>query len=242
MKAGTATGKPRWRRAAAAGAAAVLAGAGAWTALRPRMLGWGATKDEQERPLPGDWLIPDPLYASTRAITIEAPAAAVWPWLVQIGHDRGGFYSYDALENMMGLEVHSAAVIRPEWQDLTPGEDFITLDPDGSMKLTVAILDRDSAFVLRSGSPEDGPQPPGDMIKGEMAWTWGFYLDAIAPERTRLLIRSRAAWTDTCAARAMRYIMLEPVHFLMEERMLRGIRDRALRILPPPHARAGTPA
>ena len=79
---------------------------------------WGATGDEASRPLPGDDLIPAPLYATTHAITVQAPAEAVFPWLVQIGQNRGGFYTYDVLENLFRLDIHSADRIHPEWQDL----------------------------------------------------------------------------------------------------------------------------
>jgi hypothetical protein len=198
-----------------------------WAALRPRTLAWGATCDEVVAPLPGDDLVANPLYVTTRAITVRAPAAAVWPWLVQIGQNRGGFYTYDALENLMGLDIHSAAAIRPEWQDLRAGEDYVTLDPDESMKMTIAVLEPQRAFVIRSGAPGEPPQGPGSFFRGELAFSWGFYLTPLDEHTTRLVIRCRAAWADTLTTRLAKPVLLEPVHFLMEERMLRGIRDRA---------------
>ncbi|MEI6450507.1 MAG: hypothetical protein WCP98_11255 [Actinomycetes bacterium] len=209
------------------GAGAAAAGVGAWTALRPRTLAWGATCDEVVRPLPGDDLVANPLYVTTRAITVRAPAAAVWPWLVQLGQNRGGFYTYDVLENLMGLDIHSAAAIRPEWQDLHVGEDYVTLDPDESMKMTIAVLEAERAFVILSGAPGEPPQAPGSFFKGELAFCWAFVLDPVNEHTTRLIIRCRAAWADTLAARLARPLLLEPVHFLMEERMMRGIRERA---------------
>ena len=149
------------RKTMLAGAGAAAAGAGVWAALRPRTLAWGATSDEVVRRLPGDDLVANPLYVTTRAITIDAPTAAVWPWLVQLGQNRGGFYTYDALENLMGLDIHSAAAIRPEWQDLHAGEDYVTLDPDGHMTMTIALLEPERAFVIRSGTPGEPPQGPG---------------------------------------------------------------------------------
>ncbi len=217
------------RKMMLAGAAVAAAGAGAWAAVRPRLLAWGATCDEVVRPLRGDDLVANPLYVTTHAITVRAPAAAVWPWLVQLGQNRGGFYTYDVLENLMGLDIHSADAIRPEWQDLRVGEDFVTLDPDGSMKMTVAVLKPERAFVIRSGAPGKPPQEPGSFFRGELAWSWGFYLEPLGEDATRLIIRSRAAWADTLVARLTKPLLLEPVHFLMEERMLRGIRDRAER-------------
>jgi hypothetical protein len=208
-------------------AGATAAGAVVWAALRPRALAWGATCDEVVRLLPGDDLVANPLYVTTRAITVKAPAGAVWPWLVQLGQNRGGFYTYDVLENLLGLDIHSADSICPEWQDLHAGEDYVTLDPDEYMKMTIAVLEPGRAFVLRSGAPGEPPQAPGSFFKGELAWSWGFYLEPLDEGTTRLIIRSRAAWADTLAARLAKPLVLEPVHFLMEERMLRGIRERA---------------
>jgi hypothetical protein len=190
---------------------------------------WGATWDEVVAPLPGDELIDNPLYVTTRAITIAAPAAAVWPWLLQLGQNRGGFYSYDLLENLAGLDIHSADEVRPEWQDLHAGEDFITLDPDGVMKMTIVTLDPGRALVLRSGAPGEPPQGPGDFFKGEIEWTWAFVLQEPSAASTRLQVRSRAAWADTASARTARGVVLGPAHLLMERGMLRGIRTRAER-------------
>jgi hypothetical protein len=217
------------RKMVLVGAVAAAAGVGVRAALRARTLAWGATCDEVVRPLPGDNLVANPLYATTRAITVSAPAAAVWPWLVQLGQNRGGFYTYDVLENLMGLDIHSADSIRPQWQDLRAGEDYVTLDPDGHMRMTIAVLEPERAFVIRSGAPGEPPQAPGSFFKGELAWSWGFYLEPLDEGATRLIVRSRAAWADTLAARLAKPVVLEPVHFLMEERMLRGIRERAER-------------
>jgi len=208
-------------------AGTAAAGVGAWAALRPRTLTWGATCDEVVRPLPGDDLVANPLYVTTRAITVRAPAAAVWPWLVQLGQNRGGFYTYDVLENLMGLDVHSVDAICPEWQDLHAGEDYVTLDPDEHMKMTIAVLEPDRAFVILSGAPGEPPQAPGSFFKGEIELSWAFVLDPVDEHTTRLVIRCRGAWADTLAARLAKPALLEPVHFLMEERMLRGIRERA---------------
>ncbi len=103
---------------------------------------------------------------TTRAITVQAPAAAVWPWLVQLGQNRGGFYSYDALENLIGLNIHSAHEIKPEWQDLRVGEDYVTLDPQEQMKMTIVIMDPPRAFVIRAGSPRRGTSASGRRVQG----------------------------------------------------------------------------
>ncbi len=138
-----------------AGALLGAAAAGLWAALLPRVLKWGATDDEVVRPLPGDQLVDNPMYVTTRAITVAAPAAAVWPWLVQLGQNRGGFYSYDFFENVFRLDIHNADRVHDEWQGLRVGEDFVTLDPDGAMKLTIAVMGLSapsSSWPARPGS------------------------------------------------------------------------------------------
>jgi hypothetical protein len=201
--------------------------------ILPRLRRWGATAHEASCALPGDDLIPRPLYVTTHAITVQAPAQAVFPWLVQIGQNRGGFYTYDTLENLAGLKVRSADRVHPDWQDLIAGEDYLTLDPDETMKMTIAVLEPPRAFVVRSGAPGEPPQEAGSLFRGEMAWTWGFYLEPAGASACRLVIRSRAAWRETVPAAFARAFLLEPAHFIMERGMLRGIRSRAERAARP---------
>jgi hypothetical protein len=212
-----------------AAAAASGIAAAAWSQARPRIMDWGASWDEVVQPLPGDELVDNPVYVTTRAIDVQAPAAAVWPWLLQLGQNRGGFYSYDRLENLVGLDIHSADEIHAEWQDPRQGLDFVTLDPDQTMKMVFAEVRPGRAVVLRSGAPGEPPQEPGDFFKGEIEWTWAFVLQPLGAAGTRLLVRSRAAWADTASARAARGVVLGPAHLIMERGMLRGIRDRAER-------------
>src|ERR1051326_7204279 len=127
----------------------VLAGIGglAYTvAVRPWLSQWGAPAEEASTPLPGDDRVPGPAYATTRAITVRAPAEAVWPWLVQLGQGRGGFYTYDRLEQMVGAGIRSANHIVPELQQLAVG-DTVPLSPVGGPK--VALLD--AGRVLNTG-------------------------------------------------------------------------------------------
>jgi hypothetical protein len=195
----------------------------------PRLRRWGATAGEISLSLPGDDLVGEASYITTHAITVHAPASDVWPWLVQIGQNRGGFYTYDVLENAAGLKVRSADRVHAEWQSLRAGEDYLTLDPDETMKMTIAVLEPPGAFVVRSGAPGEPPQEAGDFFRGELAWSWGFYLRPIDAAATRLIVRSRAAWRPSATATFARAVVLEPAHFVMEEGMLRGIRDRAER-------------
>lgn len=208
----------------AMGAAAV---GGAWVALRPRTLRWGASGDEATRVLPGDDLVADAQYVTTRAITINAPAEAVFPWLVQLGQNRGGFYTYDALENLFRLDIHSADRIHPEWQELQPGVDYVSLDPQQTMKMTVVQLDKPQTMVIRTGAPGEPPQGPGDFFKGEIAGTWAFIVRPLDPTTSRLIVRLRVAWRPTVAARLAAAALLEPAHFIMERGMMLGIKKRA---------------
>ena len=115
----------RSRVAGAVGAGALVVGVAvaAYPALlRTRCLTWGATSDEINRQMPGDDLVPDPDLVATRAVTIAAPPHAIWPWLVQMGSGRGGVYTYDWIENLFGLGMHSASEILPQFQDLDVGD------------------------------------------------------------------------------------------------------------------------
>jgi hypothetical protein len=195
---------------AAAGATAALYG----LAICPWQRRWGTTRAEARRPLPGDALVPRPDYETTRAITIEAPPEAVWPWLVQLGQGRGGFYSYDWLENAFGLNIHSSDHIEPNWQTIEPG-DAVRMAPadrfDGAGRMDVALVEAERALVLRS--PADAPP--------DQAASWAFVLAPVDDTATRLLVRLRLR-----APLAMR-LMLDPAHFIMERKMLYGIKHRA---------------
>ena len=207
-----------------------LASAAAFYVLlgRARQLRWGATGREAGEPLPGDDLIADPDLTATRAITIRAPASQVWPWIVQLGQGRGGFYSYDFVENLIGCSIHSAHRVVPEWQDLKPG-DQVRLAPQAG--LTVAHLEAARSLVLRGGVPMGKAAPPYDF-------TWAFVLNDEPDGATRLLVRERYAYTRPWAR-----LLVEPaaaVSFMMSQKMLRGIRDRAE--TPPPQHRNPAPS
>lgn len=181
-------------------------------------LRWGATVQESGESLPGDDLISDPDLVATRAITIGAAAGQVWPWIAQLGQGRGGFYSYDFLENLAGCDIHSADQIVPGWQDVEVG-DQIRLAPQ--VVLAVAGLERGRSLVLRGGVPMGNTPPPYDF-------TWAFVLREDLPGTTRLLVRERYAYTRPWAR-----LLVEPaeaVSFVMSQKMLRGIRDRAERM------------
>lgn len=177
--------------------------------------------------LPGDSLIPAPRYQTMRTIEIAAAPDAVWSWLVQIGQGRGGFYSYDLLENLLGLGIHSANEIRPELQRLAVG-DVISLDPKEQMPMTVVELEPAQRLVLRSGPP-GRPVAAGAYFRGGLAASWAFVLEPLAAERTRLAVRLRSDWQPSIPAAVFQALLLRPAHAVMERGMLRGIRARTER-------------
>ena len=210
--------------------------------LRRRQLTWGATPAEAEAPLPGDGFVPAADLIATRAITVAAPAERVWPWIAQLGQGRGGFYSYDRLENLVGCRIHSARTVVPEWQDIRVG-DAVHLHPE--VALEVAEVEPGRALVLRGAVPVAGAAATNARAAGGHStdgrrkdtevdaaaevpydFSWAFVLaDAEEDGSTRLLVRERYGYLRPGAA-----MLVEPVavvSFLMTQRMLRGIRDRA---------------
>lgn len=175
---------------------------------------WGATDEELDRVLPGDHIITRAGRVSTRALTINAPVSAVWPWIVQMGQERGGLYSYEALENLIGCDIHNADRIVPEWQNPQPG-DRVSLGPEGYPFFTIAEVDPEHAFVLRAG---DGSFPSS---------SWVFVVEPIDETTTRLIVRMRSTASETRSEVFWNDCITPPLHFLMEREMLYGIARRA---------------
>lgn len=174
-------------------------------AVRPWTRSWGATPDEVDGEMPGDDLVPVAGVTMTRAVTIDAPIDRVWPWLAQIGQDRAGFYSYTWLENLAGCHMRNADRIHPEWQERAVG-DGVPLHPLNAPKL--ARFERNHSYAFEGG--------------------WYFSLRPIDAGRTRLLARTRVPRGFPSLAYA---IFVEGPHFVMERKMLLGIKDRAERSL-----------
>ena len=149
------------RRRSIVGVTAVVGAGAAYLLLaRPRHLRWGATDEESSAPLPGDELIASPDLTATRAITVRAAVEEVWPWIAQLGQGRGGFYSYDILENLVGCGIHSADRILPEWQTIQVGDE-VKLHPEVPLEVAVVLPGR--ALVLRGGVPMGNTPPPYDL-------------------------------------------------------------------------------
>ncbi len=176
---------------------------------RQRVLNWGARADEARAALPGDELLLDADGVSTRAISIAAPPAAVFPWLAQMGPSpRGGAYTYDWIENLLGLDMHSADRILPEFQHPELGE----MIGYGGNRMVLERIEPERVLAWRS---QDGN------------WVWSFVL---SPEDggTRLISRNRFRLPTREARVGM--IPMEPASLVMEHKMLHGIRERAERL------------
>ena len=202
------------RKSACMAAGTALAASGGVIAyplfFRRWCLTWGARPGEVSMKLPGDELLSDAGLVSTRAITIDAPPAAIWPWLVQMGSGRGGAYTYDWIENLAGLHMHSARQVLPQFQHLEVGDE-LPLGP-GRPVMRVEVCDPERTLAIRIA---DGN------------WVWIF---AIVAEdgQTRLISRNRiAAWGGSFPVRLFNLLVMEPGSLVMERKMLLGIKQRA---------------
>jgi hypothetical protein len=176
---------------------------------------WGATRDEIGRHLPGDELVSSPMWSYNHAITIHAPRAKVWPWLLQMGQGRGGFYSYDGLENVIGCDIDNVSEIRPELQRLEIG-DTIRTHANG-VGPAVTILDPERALVL--GGPLDANASQA---------SWAFYLFDGPRGTTRLLERGRGVpGPGILATLAFGPYLMDPIGFVMSRKMLKTIKQLA---------------
>jgi hypothetical protein len=198
--------------------------------VRPWHMNWGATDEEVRKRLPGDELVLHPMLESTRALTIRAPAQEVWRWLVQLGQDRGGFYSYDRLENLAGADIHNVDRIVPRMQHLKVG-DFVPMAPvEWSVPtggFTVVRIEPERAIVWRQGWPDDlDNMSPSEL---QERGTWAFVLEKVDEETTRLILRERSGLKPRMRDVLLNYLFIERQHFIMERRMLKGIKERAER-------------
>jgi proline iminopeptidase len=202
---------------AAAGAAAAVYG----RLVRPRLLRWGATAEEVAGPYPGAELVPGGARGATMATTIDAPPDQVWPWLVQLGGDRGGWYSWDLLDN---AGRPSATEVHPEWQDLAVGDHvtYWTRRHGPVDAWQVAVLDPDRFLGLHGLSDLRGraldPQQPRPTAYTE--GLWGFLLKELPGGRTRLVIGGYQVLRPRWLERVLDYWVSAPVVWIMQARML----------------------
>jgi hypothetical protein len=183
--------------------------------VRPWHQHWGSSDAELRATLPGDDLVPNAHYTIQHAVTIRATPDAIWPWLVQLGQDRGGFYSYAWLERLVGDDIHNADRIHPEWQTLHEGDLVRAVQPDylgGIFGPSVGW------YITRL-------EPNRVLVLGG----WGAFVLEPVGDSTRLIVRSRGANEPNVALAPFGLLVFEPAHFIMQRRMLLGIRERAER-------------
>ena len=185
--------------------------------VRPWHMRWGASDADVSARLPGDEVLPDGHYRMDHVVTVRAPARAVWPWVAQIGQDRAGFYSYQRLERFFGAHITNADRVHPEWQTRTVGETVRAVQPDylggrlgDYVGWRVALFEPGRALVLEN---------------------WGsFVVRPIDANTTRLHIRLRGRGAPSVKGTLLAPIdvlVFEPAHFIMERKMLLGIKQRA---------------
>jgi hypothetical protein len=163
-------------------AVGVLAGVPLLMASRIVLRDWGATMREQAEIPPGDEPVPEPAAVTTRAVSVRAPAESVWPWLVQMGQDRGGLYSYTRPENLFGLDIRNADEIHPEWQQLSVG-DTVRLVPRGALGLADGLA-----------LPVEQVAPQRALVLRVEPWqaVWSFHMRPGGPGSCRLISRARS--------------------------------------------------
>lgn len=189
-----------------------------FTVARPWFLTWGATAQERRETLPGDELVPDAANQTTRAVTVHAAAPVVWAWVAQTGQDRGGFYSYDVLENLVGCEMPRVERLSAALQQWKMGDKLWMYPPHklngaGGAPLRVLLPGRALGFGTHQiGTPRDAPENA----------SWTFIVKPVNVETSRLIARGRGAATKTSAA-MIGALTFEAAHFVMERRMLLGI-------------------
>ncbi|GEM_PF-372253 len=184
--------------------------------IRPWMLNWGATAAETRLALPGDELVSGPGFQSTRAMTIAAPAEEVWAWLIQLGQNRGGFYSYSWLENLFFVDIRNTNDVLPEWQNVEPG-DLVAMTPRNWPLGLIRRAERSIGVRI-----ERADRPDLLVLRG-----WGsFVLRKEGEKATRLIIRGRSA-RISLLSRILMSLFFDPIHFVMERQMMKGIRLRA---------------
>jgi len=202
----------------------LLAGYVGWG--RAKIGRWNASDSEVLERQPGDDVVARPLMSTTRSVTIQAPPERVWQWLVQIGYGRGGFYSYDVLERAAGLAgLRSAQTIEPELQKLKAG-DTVAISPVTPM--TVAVLKRARALVLHiCMSPFSAEPVEKNAGQAWMDWSWAFLITPQEDGSCRLTSRVRANYGPYLMLWPLIVLLVEPVSFVMDHKLLLTVKERA---------------
>jgi hypothetical protein len=205
----------------------VATGFGAYAMLaRPHLLRWGATDAEVAEPYPGADLVPNGRRISTMSVTLDAPPAKVWPWLIQMGADRAGWYSWDHLDN--GGRA-SADRLHPEWQQMAVG-DRRPSTPEGTYWFEVAALEPERFLALRApldlahASRPFNPAGPRPAMYSDS--TWCFLLRELPEGKTRLVVSGYAASRPRFVTAIADFLVWEPAHWIMQTRQFTNLRRR----------------
>ena len=200
---------------------AIIAAALATSPWRGRRAHWGLSEADANRPHPGDELVPSPTWGWTHGVEIAVPAERVWPWVAQIGANKAGFYSYQALENLAGCNVRNAETVHRDWEARPGGE--LRLHPK-MPPLSIVAMERGRYFVALA--------PVDESARAEgrpwAAASWLFFVEPLGPARCRVVSRYRVQCSEHLVSRlSYGAMLLEPIGFAMDRRMLLGIRARA---------------
>ncbi len=190
---------------------------------RPWYSSWGADHELQNAALPGDTLLWQGASRETRAILIRAPAAQVWPWVAQIGQDRGGFYSYAILENLVGCHMRNLDFLIPALQYWQEGDKLWMYPPNaagGIGQAPLALHYPGQALVFYT-------RRPGTALADRPDGTWAFVVQPVDGTTSRLVMRGRARGSLGLLGASFERSVFEPIHFAMERKMMEGIKARA---------------
>lgn len=196
--------------------------------LRPRLVRWGASDDEVAADFPDAGIVPNGKRSATMATTLDAPPSAVWPWLVQMGTNRAGWYSIDSLDN---FGRHSSDEIHPEWQQIEVGSRMYGT-PDGSQSWVVAALEPERLLVLRISLSLSGKQFDPESAAWPSAFsdsTWSFVLRPLPENRTRLVVSGYWALKPAWLRPPFSVLVLEPSHWIMQTAQFANLKRRVER-------------
>lgn len=199
--------------------------------LKPIRDKWGLKKEDMQRTFPGDELIEQPNAHYTHAIEINAPSQDVWCWIAQMGQGRGGFYSYEALENLAGLNIYNSNEILAEFQEPKIG-DLISFSPTDAYPLVVCFPGKAMAIGLGFDMDKNIPLGPESSLPNNyFKLTWLWFVEPIDECRSRFFSRNRIVYTPSFKNKLMFGLFMEPIVFAMDRKMCLGIKKRAERMV-----------
>jgi hypothetical protein len=196
---------------------------GFFLVVRPWYRTWGADAAVQQAALPGDHLLWQGTPRETRAVMIQAPAEKVWPWVAQIGQDRGGFYSFELLENLAGCEMTNLDDLLPALQHWKTGDKLWMYPPEkagGIGQAPLAQHEPGRALVFYT-------RRPGTSLTAPPDGTWAFVVEPVDGATSRFIMRGRGRGNLGLLGTAFERSIFEPIHFAMERKMMEGVKARA---------------